>query len=229
MPAYNEALYLEAAVSTVRDGLLARARQFELVVVENGSDDGTQAIMERLVSAHAELRGLSLSEADYGSALRHGFAAAAGDQLVVFDVDHVDLEFMDAALEQLASPEHPAIVLGSKRGPGAVDRRPWHRRVITSVFTKLIRALFGRGIADTHGIKALDRRSIEPLAAVCRSRFDLFDSELVLRAARAGLLVDWLPIEVSELRAPRSPILARVPRTLIGLVRLRWFLWLDRS
>jgi len=228
MPAYNEAQYLATAIRTVHDGLMARGHQFELVVVENGSVDATDEVLNHLADEYAEVRRLSLPEPDYGLALRQGFAAAVGDHLVIFDVDHVDLDFMDAALARLASPRRPAIVLGSKRGPGAVDRRPRHRRVITAVFSTLIKVVFGLGVPDTHGIKVLNRRAVEPLVEVCRSRSDLFGTELVLRAERAGLLVDHLPIDVSELRAPRSPILHRVPRTLVGLARLRWALWFDR-
>ena len=54
---------------------------------------------------------------------------------------------------------------------------------------------------------------------------DLFDTELVIRAERAGLRVVDLPVEVSETRPSRTPIVKRAARSLIGLARMRWLLW----
>ena len=58
---------------------------------------------------------------------------------------------------------------------------------------------------------------------------EFLDTELVLRAERAGLRTVELPVVVVERRPSRSPIWRRVPRTLWGLVRLRVRLWRDRG
>ena len=62
----------------------------------------------------------------------------------------------------------------------------------------------------------------------CRSRADLFDTELLLRAERAGLVIEELPIDVRELRPARTSIWRRALRTIGGLVRLRLALWRER-
>ena len=64
-----------------------------------------------------------------------------------------------------------------------------------------------------------------PLARACHNGTDLFDTELILRAERAGLVTVELPVVVVERRPPRSSIWRRVPRTLVGLLRLRIQLW----
>ena len=64
-----------------------------------------------------------------------------------------------------------------------------------------------------------------PLAEVCRFGEDLFDTELVLRAERAGLATAEIPVKVVERRPARSTMCTRVPRTLRGLARLRIALW----
>jgi len=74
----------------------------------------------------------------------------------------------------------------------------------------------------------LRRDAVEPLARRSRFGADLFDTELVLRAERAGLATLELPVAVEERRPPRTPIWRRVPRTLVGLVRLRIALWRER-
>ena len=101
MPAYNEAAFLEAAVRDLLAGLAARSLDAEIVVVENGSTDGTGPLSRRLADELAGVRALSLPEPDYGAALRAGFLAARGDLVVNFDVDYYDLGFVDVTLPLL--------------------------------------------------------------------------------------------------------------------------------
>jgi hypothetical protein len=97
--------------------------------------------------------------------------------------------------------------------------------MVTTVFSTALRVGFGLRVSDTHGVKAMRRRPMAPLAEQCRFGQDLFDTELVLRAERAGLGSAEIPVEVVELRPARSSILRRVPRTVLGLGRLRVAFW----
>jgi glycosyltransferase involved in cell wall biosynthesis len=222
MPAHNEAGYLEAAVRDVHDGLRARGHDFELLVVENGSTDGTPEIARRLAAEYAGVRVLTQPIANYGAALREGVIASRGEFTVTFDVDYYELGFIDRALELLeADNGTPAVVVASKRAPGSSDERPWPRRFVTAVFSRLLRAGFGLSVSDTHGMKVMRRAPIELLVRRCRFTSDLFDTELVIRAERAGLGVAELPARAEERRPSRTPIWRRVPRTLVGLVALR--------
>jgi hypothetical protein len=229
MPAFNEAQILASSVVTVIDGLQRRGVRFEVVVVENGSTDGTLDVARDIEAQHPEVRVESLGFADYGLALRAGLLDARGDIVVNFDVDYFDLGFLDTAVALLETPGGPAIVVGSKRAPGAADRRSPLRKLVTAVFSGLLRVVFGLRVSDTHGMKALRRADVEPLARECRFGQDLFDTELVLRAERAGLRTAETPVEVRELRPARTSILRRVPRALLGLARLRVALWSERA
>ncbi len=164
---------------------------------------------------------LTLPDADYGAALRAGLLGARGDVIVNFDVDYYDLDFLAQAVACVREPDGPAIVVASKRVPGARDERPLPRRLVTRGFGMLLHTGFGLGVSDTHGMKAMRRVDVEPLARECRFGVDLFDTELILRAERAGLAVGELPAHVEERRPARTSIWRRVPRTVWGLVRLR--------
>jgi len=225
MPAYNEAELLELSVKEVTEGLRGRAEPFEVIVVENGSRDATSEIADHLAASTAEVVTLHLDVADYGAALRAGLLAAEGDIVVNFDVDYYDLGFVADALDRLAAADQPAIVVGSKRALGARDERNGLRRLVTAVFAAVLRYGFGLSVSDTHGMKAMRRESVVPLARACHNGTDLFDTELILRAERAGLVTVELPVVVVERRPPRSSIWRRVPRTLLGLLRLRIQLW----
>jgi hypothetical protein len=155
-----------------------------------------------------------------------GLLEAAGPFVATFDVDYYDLGFVDRAMALFEGGgcSRPSVVVGSKRAIGARDARPWPRRLVTAVFTTMLRVGFGLHLSDTHGIKVLRRDDVEPLARRCRFGTDLFDTELVLRAERAGLRTAELPVSVEERRVSRTPVWRRVPRTLVGLARLRWML-----
>ncbi len=226
MPSHNEAELLDDSVSAVVTGLRARGVAFEVLVIENGSSDDTLAIAERLATTFDEVRVETLPRPDYGAALRRGLLVARGDAVVNFDVDYYDLDFLhDAVALVRAEHDPPAIVVGSKRAPGADDQRSWPRRFVTWGFTSILHVGFGLRVSDTHGMKAMGRDVVVPLARQCRFDADLFDTELVIRAERAGLPVAEVPVRVAERRPSRTSIVRRATRSLWGLARLRAVLW----
>src|SRR6516165_580500 len=115
MPAHNEAALLERSVQEVVADGRSRSLDFELLVVENGSQDDTAVIAARLADEEPEVLVRTLPRADYGLALRTGLLAATGDIVVNFDVDFTDLGFLDAVLARFGEPDPPAIIIGSKR------------------------------------------------------------------------------------------------------------------
>lgn len=222
LPAYNEAAFLESSVRDLHAGLSA-GEEFEILVVENGSSDDTATVAARLAASLPEVRLLTHPEADYGTALRAGLLAAGGDACVVFNVDYWDLPFMRAALNLVdrgGDGEGPALVVGSKRAPGASDQRGLVRRLATHVFTTLLKAAFEVRVSDTHGMKVMSTAALRPVVERCTSGRDIFDTELVVRAERAGLGVVEIPVAAVETRPARTSFLSRVPRTLADLTRL---------
>ncbi len=227
-PAHNEENYLVEAVERLISGLRDRSIDFEVVICENGSTDRTLDVARELACRHDEVRFLTLPTPDYGRALRAGFLASDSRLVVNFDVDLIDLGFLDRAL--LLADDHDAdIVIGSKRSPGADDGRPLARRLVTGVFSALLRHGFGLQATDTHGIKLLRKASMVDLVASCRSGADIFDTELILRAERDGRNVVEVPVRVAEQRPPRTGIAGRIPRTLVGLGRLRLRMWRESA
>jgi glycosyltransferase involved in cell wall biosynthesis len=225
MPAHNEAGYIDDTLSSVVGALRDRMLTFEVLVVENGSSDSTYADASKFASAHGPVCVMTRPTADYGAAMRDGILAATGEVVIVFDVDYFDPAFIDDVLPRLTADDGPVLVVGSKRAPGTRDGRPWVRRAITAGFSTVLRYGFGVQVSDTHGMKAMRRAELVPIARDCRNGTDLFDTELVLRADRAGLRVAEVPVTVEERRPSRTPISRRIARTIVGLVRLRLQLW----
>jgi glycosyltransferase involved in cell wall biosynthesis len=225
MPAHNESGLLDHTLKELVSALRDRDLTFEILVVENGSSDTTLSDARAFAADDPAVSVLTRPRADYGAAMRAGILAATGDVVVVFDVDYYDAGFVDRVLPRLLAPDGPAIVVGSKRAPGTHDTRPWPRRAITAGFAGVLRYGFGLQVSDTHGMKAMRRATVVPIVGSCRTGTDLFDTELVLRADRAGLAVAEVAVTVEERRPSRTPIVRRILRTMVGLVRLRIRLW----
>jgi glycosyltransferase involved in cell wall biosynthesis len=224
MPAYNESALLASSIGEVVKGMREQGGAFEVIVVENGSTDGTLEIARDLADEYDEVRVEHLDRPDYGQALRLGLLGARGDAVVNFDTDYYDVDFLEQAVPMVLRDDGPAIVVASKRGPGSHDTRPWPRRTVTAVFSTTLRLVFGAHVSDTHGMKVMRREAVDGFARGSRFGRDLFDTELVLRVERAGLRTAEIPVEVRELRPARTSIFRRVPRTLVGLARLAFAL-----
>ena len=112
------------------------------------------------------------------------------------------------------------MVVGSKAHPDAKDERPLTRVAATAVMNGLLRVVLGFKGTDTHGLKAFDRETLMPVVEACVIDRDLFASELVIRAGRAGLHVLEIPIRLHEKRPPAINLTKRVPHVLKGLARL---------
>ena len=217
VPVHNEAAFLERALPQLLEAVKQAGVEAEVLVVENGSSDDTAAVAQRLSAGHP-VEVLSLPQPDYGAAMREGFLRARGEWVVNVDIDYFSDLFFRQVVEHSGSAD---LVIGSKRDPGSDDRRPPLRRVATKVFNLLLRTLFASSVSDTHGMKGFRREVVERVVPLVESSQDLFDTELVLRAERMGFRIAEVPVVVEELRAARSSLLKRVPRTLRGLWEIR--------
>ena len=230
IPIHNEAECLATEVAELVGGLQAKSVDYELLLAENGSSDETAAIGDKLAAANGRIRVLRVPVADYGAAMKAGMLEGRGDLIVNFDIDFHDVDFMlkagavlgeGAATATAGGSAAAGIVVGSKLAEGADDRRSWARHLVSQGFTTILRVLFDRRMDDTHGMKVLKREVVARFAPKTIMTTDLFDTELIIRARREGVVVKALPVTVEEKRKPRSSIVRRIPRTIRGLLRLR--------
>lgn len=200
-PVYNEAESLESGVARLAGCLDRLGRDYELILVENGSRDATAALAESLCARDGRLRCLRLPASDRSDAMKLGLREARGERIVLADIDHYDLTFFGRALDELDRAER-RIVVGSKHAAGSRDGRPSFRQWVSRFFNGALRRLFGWPFSDVHGPKAVRRRDLDPRGLDSSLPVDV---ALLALAHRSGLQGVEIPIVVAEIRPPRKP------------------------
>lgn len=156
-PAYNDAPTIPGLVSRVIDALQSCSSDYEVIVVNDGSQDRTAEVLEELRLKHAPHLRVVTHEKNrgYGGALRSGFAAAQKD--LVFYTDG-DAQYDPGEVRLLMERMRPAV--GLVNGYKLQRNDPWHRILIGQIYNRVARVLFGIRIRDIDCDFRLIRRSL---------------------------------------------------------------------
>jgi dolichol-phosphate mannosyltransferase len=215
LPTYNERSNLERLVASVRSVLESCAPDHSILVVDDGSPDGTGELADRLANAdnHVEVlhgprkRGL-------GRAYIEGFryVLARGAALVI-EMD-ADFSHDPAYLPRLiAAAQEADLVLGSRYVPGG-EVRNWGpgRRVVSRAGCWYAKTVLGVGVRDlTGGFKCFRREVLEAIDLdSVRSQGYSFQVELTYRALQAGFRVKEVPILFTERQVGQSKMSRRI-------------------
>ncbi len=215
LPTYNEAENIEPFARAVTGQLETVGMPFTVLIVDDGSPDGTGKIADRLAEELPELRVLHRPhKAGLGRAYLAGFAMAleAGAELVLemdsdFSHDPTDLPRL------IAASRAADLVLGSRYVPGGgVTDWGLLRRLVSRGGSAYARLVLGVPVRDlTGGFKCFNRRVLEgiDLDEVQANGYQ-FQIELTYRAARAGFTVTEVPILFRERRVGTSKMTPRI-------------------
>jgi dolichyl-phosphate beta-glucosyltransferase len=202
------------------DGL---AQASELVFVDDGSRDGTVALLEDARAHESRIRIERLPEnRGTGAAVRHGLLAARGALRVTMDADlSTDLEALPRLVAGLAAGYD--VVLGSRNLPGAVlgSRQPFSRELLGRCFRRLAAGVFAPEVSDfTCGFKGF--RAAAAQAVFARATVDgwAYDVELVVVARALGYRIGEIPVRWSHAAGSKVSVPRAVPQTLADLVRI---------
>lgn len=216
IPAYNEEAGIARAVESMVPVLDRLFDDYELIVVDDGSLDGTRAVLEGLAPRFPRLRILSYApNRGYAEALRRGFAAAAKPYVFFTDADlQFDLADLPLLFETLGGGEFAAGVRKDRRDP-------WPRKVLSRIYNVAQRAILGIRAADINcAFKLFRREFITGIPLVAESF--VINAEIFLRARERGIGVAQVAVTHRPRKRGSSSIrLSTVPTTLREMVRLR--------
>ena len=226
IPIYNEQAILHAAVVDLRERLKPLGWRYEIILAENGSKDRTIQIGHELADKYAgesdgQVKIISLGEPNYGKALKQGILLARGNLVLCDEIDLCDTEFHKRAIDMLQTGGAD-MVIGSKLAVGAADERPMIRHAASVAYSTLLKVLLGFRGTDTHGLKAFRRLALLDVVRSCLVDKDVFASEFVIRADRAGIVIKEIPVQIIEKRPPSINLFKRVPNVMKNVVKLTW-------
>jgi dolichol-phosphate mannosyltransferase len=215
LPTYNEAENVEAILRAALAQLASTGREHTILVVDDGSPDGTGEIADRMAAEHPQVRVMHRpAKQGLGRAYLAGFdeALANGADLLL-EMD-ADFSHDPADLPRLiAAADAADLVLGSRYVPGGgVENWGTLRRILSRGGSWYARILLGVPVRDlTGGFKCFNRRVLEAidLRSVHADGYG-FQIELTYRAIQEGFTVAEVPILFRERREGQSKMTARI-------------------
>ena len=229
IPAFNEAARVSSTLDQILAHLRARATAFEVIVVDDGSTDGTSGVVRQRRDAEVRLLQLAGNQGK-GAAVRRGVMESRGVRILVTDADlsaPVDeLKRLEEALESGVD-----IACGSRGLPGStiVTSQPVYRRQMGNTFNLILRLLGLTTLRDTQcGFKLFRGPVAKNVFARCTLCGFAFDVECLFVAHRLGYRVREIPVSWGHVPESRVHAITDSARMLRDVVRLRVAAWRGR-
>ena len=223
VPVLNEERTLKQNIETLYRFLRQQPDlHFRITIADNGSTDKTQEIAEELSETYAGIRMVRLTERGRGRALKRVWMESDADILSYMDVDlSTSLEDFMPMIRPLISGE-AGVAIGSRLDKHSRTTRGFKRDFISKTYNKIIRTFMGTKFSDAQcGFKAIRKDvSNELLPKVSDTQW-FFDTELLIKAEKAGIKIYEQPVTWVEDTDSRVKILKTVTEDLQGLMRVK--------
>jgi len=224
LPAYNEEENVGPAVMEAIEIVGPIADDYEVIIVDDGSRDGTAEKVRQLAERYPQVRLVQHQvNQGYGAALYSGFTSARKELVFFTDSDRqFDLAEVKKLLPFIGKYD---LVIGYR----APRRDPFMRKLNGWGWSALVTLLFGYTSRDIDCAFKLFRREIMDRINI-ESRGATFSAEFLVRAKRAGYRVHEVPLAGHRPRVAGSPTGARlnvITRAFRELIRFRWRLWVE--
>ncbi len=226
IPAYNEALRLAGTLEDVRKFIASKPFETEVVLVDDGSSDGTLELFKEFQSIWPGTRVLSNGvNRGKGFSVRRGVLEARGKVILFTDADlSAPIEEADKLLAALESAAADAAI-----GSRALDRKligvhqPWRREYAGRCFNLLVRLFTGLRIHDTQcGLKLFRRDSTRRAFELQKVEGFGFDAEVLFLIRKFGGKIVEVPVRWNDNPATKVHFIRDSIRMFLDLIVLRW-------
>jgi dolichyl-phosphate beta-glucosyltransferase len=224
VPAYNEEKIIKISLEKIVGFLKKKKYSWEVVVVDDGSQDSTSEVVSNMKNTNIKLVRLGQNRGK-GGALREGMLKAKGKIIVFMDADlSVPLTNIDKFYKELKNGTD--VVIASRRTKGAkiAIHQPWHREKMGQVFTALTRLFIGTNTSDfTCGFKGFRHEAARKIFKNLLINRWAYDAEIIFLAEKFDYQVKELPIEWKNRIDTRVRLSGVVLETLRDLLKIRMF------
>ena len=190
IPCFNEELRLPRTIELIEQYLARVGTSYELILVDDGSSDGTREIMDAAAERNRSVRLEALPQnRGKGRALAEGVAAARGAEILVTDADlSTPIEEIDKLRSELRRGAGVAIASRALKGSRVEISQPAYRVLMGKAFNLLVQAVLLPGIWDTQCGFKLFRAGVahEVFAGLTTDGFG-YDPEVLYRAKKRGV------------------------------------------
>jgi glycosyltransferase involved in cell wall biosynthesis len=230
IPVLNEAHVLQKSVETVLRFLHSHSRyRWRIVIVDNGSTDGTQNVAKDLVTAHHAVHFIRLAQKGRGRALRQAWLQSSADIVCYMDVDlSTRLDHIPELIGAIADGGYD-IAIGSRLMKESQTTRSFKRELISRIYNILVKAVLATRFSDAQcGFKALSHKAVAAIVPQIEDQAWFFDTELLVLAEKQGYRIKDVPVLWVEDDDSRVKIIRTGWEDIKGIVRLRRQLWSRR-
>ena len=223
VPCFDEESRLPAALAAAESYLAGSEREFEIILVDDGSGDGTGDVIRAAERANTAVHAIVLPEnRGKGRALAEGVRRIRGRLVLLSDADFsAPVEELPKLERAIASGADVAIGSRAARGAREVDQ-PVHRRLMGKAFNLAVQALLLPGLWDTQcGFKLFRGDLARRLFADLRTDGFAYDVEILYRARRSGYRVCEVPVRWINSTTTRVHAVRHSREMLADLLRIR--------
>jgi glycosyltransferase AglD len=196
LPAYNEAKRLPLTVEKTVAILAQISSDFEIIIAEDGSTDGTDMVAEQLAIRYGFIKHLHFNERQgRGRALNNAFEYSKGGILVYMDVDlATDMRHLRELIDYIRKDSYD-VSTGSRMLPESDVKRPLKRRIASKGFNFMTRFFLKSELYDHQcGFKAFKKETFIKLRPMIKDTHWFWDTEILVRAQRGGYKVKEFPV-----------------------------------
>jgi glycosyltransferase involved in cell wall biosynthesis len=226
IPAYNESTRICATLEKVLAFVRLQDWTAEIIVVNDGSTDGTSVVVQGYAARHPNLRLLeNPGNRGKGYSVRNGVLHATGELILFSDADlSSPIEESTKLFDAIENGADVAIGSRWLRTELQVQRQPLRRRVFGRAFNLALRVVLGLRYKDTQcGFKAFTRRAAQAIFPLQHIERWGFDPELLFLAQRFGLRVEEVPVRWAHREGTHISPLRDGMKMGWEMLRVRWY------
>jgi dolichyl-phosphate beta-glucosyltransferase len=225
IPAYNEEHRLPGTLGAIHGYLTSRGFKAEVIVVDDGSCDGTLRVVKQASENYPEIRLVSNgSNRGKGFSVRHGMFEARGEIVLFTDADlSAPIEEADKLFAAIDDGKYH-LAIGSRAMRSLIDVPQSTIRIVAGrLFNRLVKFFTGLEFSDTQcGFKAFQREATRILFEQQRINGFGFDPEILFLAHRHGLRIAEVPVRWAHVPGTKVRIFSDSLRMFTDLVKIRW-------